>query len=286
MWLLYALGAAFFAGITSILAKIGIKNTDSTIATAIRTIIVLLFAWLMVLIVGSYSTISEISSKSLLFLALSGLATGGSWLCYFKALQLGDVNKVVPIDKSSTVLTMILAIIFLGEEFTLLKGISMVVLLVGTLLLIERKDIRNNKNIKGSWLFFAILSAVFASLTAILGKVGISGVESNLGTALRTIVVLFMSWIMVFVVRKQGEIKSINRIELLFILLSGLATGASWLFYYKALQLGEASVVVPIDKLSIVITILFTVFILKEKISKKSILGLILIVAGTILLLI
>lgn len=286
MWLLYALGAAFFAGITSILAKIGIKNTDSTIATAIRTIIVLLFAWLMVLIVGSYSTISEISSKSLLFLALSGLATGGSWLCYFKALQLGDVNKVVPIDKSSTVLTMILAIIFLGEEFTLLKGISMVVLLVGTLLLIERKDIRNNKNIKGSWLFFAILSAVFASLTAILGKVGISGVESNLGTALRTIVVLFMSWIMVFVVRKQGEIKSINRIELLFILLSGLATGASWLFYYKALQLGEASVVVPIDKLSIVITILFAVFILKEKISKKSILGLILIVAGTILLLI
>lgn len=286
MWLLYALGAAFFAGITSILAKIGIKNTDSTIATAIRTIIVLLFAWLMVLIVGSYSTISEISSKSLLFLALSGLATGGSWLCYFKALQLGDVNKVVPIDKSSTVLTMILAIIFLGEEFTLLKGISMVVLLVGTLLLIERKDIRNNKNIKGSWLFFAILSALFASLTAILGKVGISGVESNLGTALRTIVVLFMSWIMVFVVRKQGEIKSINRIELLFILLSGLATGASWLFYYKALQLGEASVVVPIDKLSIVITILFTVFILKEKISKKSILGLILIVAGTILLLI
>ena len=286
MWLLYALGAAFFAGITSILAKIGIKNTDSTIATAIRTIIVLLFAWLMVLIVGSYSTISEISSKSLLFLALSGLATGGSWLCYFKALQLGDVNKVVPIDKSSTVLTMILAIIFLGEEFTLLKGISMVVLLVGTLLLIERKDIRNNKNIKGSWLFFAILSAVFASLTAILGKVGISGVESNLGTALRTIVVLFMSWIMVFVVRKQGEIKSINRKELLFILLSGLATGASWLFYYKALQLGEASVVVPIDKLSIVITILFTVFILKEKISKKSILGLILIVAGTILLLI
>lgn len=286
MWLLYALGAAFFAGITSILAKIGIKNTDSTIATAIRTIIVLLFAWLMVLIVGSYSTISEISSKSLLFLALSGLATGGSWLCYFKALQLGDVNKVVPIDKSSTVLTMILAIIFLGEEFTLLKGISMVVLLVGTLLLIERKDIRNNKNIKGSWLFFAILSAVFASLTAILGKVGISGVESNLGTALRTIVVLFMSWIMVFVVRKQGEIKSINRKELLFILLSGLATGASWLFYYKALQLGEASVVVPIDKLSIVITILFAVFILKEKICKKSILGLILIVAGTILLLI
>ena len=269
MWLLYALGAAFFAGITSILAKIGIKNTDSTIATAIRTIIVLLFAWLMVLIVGSYSTISEISSKSLLFLALSGLATGGSWLCYFKALQLGDVNKVVPIDKSSTVLTMILAIIFLGEEFTLLKGISMVVLLVGTLLLIERKDIRNNKNIKGSWLFFAILSAVFASLTAILGKVGISGVESNLGTALRTIVVLFMSWIMVFVVRKQGEIKSINRIELLFILLSGLATGASWLFYYKALQLGEASVVVPIDKLSIVITILFTVFILKEKLARN-----------------
>lgn len=286
MGIIYALGAAFFAGVTSILAKIGIKKTDSTLATAIRTIVVLLFSWIMVFIVGSHDTISMISPNSLLFLGLSGLATGASWLCYFKALQLGDVNKVVPIDKSSTVLTMILAIIFLSEELTLIKGISMVVLLIGTFLLIERKDVNKDKDIKASWLFYAILSAVFASLTAILGKVGISGVESNLGTALRTIVVLFMSWVMVFVVNKQKEIKLINKRDLLFIFLSGIATGASWLFYYKALQIAEASVVVPIDKLSIVITILFAIFVLKEKVNRKSIIGLILIVAGTLLLLI
>lgn len=286
MGIIYALCAAFFAGVTSILAKIGIKKTDSTLATAIRTIVVLLFSWIMVFIVGSHDTISMISPNSLLFLGLSGLATGASWLCYFKALQLGDVNKVVPIDKSSTVLTMILAIIFLSEELTLIKGISMVVLLIGTFLLIERKDVNKDKDIKASWLFYAILSAVFASLTAILGKVGISGVESNLGTALRTIVVLFMSWVMVFVVNKQKEIKLINKRDLLFIFLSGIATGASWLFYYKALQIAEASVVVPIDKLSIVITILFAIFVLKEKVNRKSIIGLILIVAGTLLLLI
>lgn len=285
MWVVYAFGSAFFAGITAILAKIGIKNTDSNLATAIRTIVILIFSWLMVFIVGSFNTITELSGKTIIFLILSGIATGLSWLCYFKALQLGNVNKVTPIDKSSTILTMILAMIFLGEKITILKIISIVLIGIGTYLMIEKKE--DDKQAKDNkWLLFAFGSAIFASLTSILGKLGIEGVESNLGTAIRTIVVLIMAWIVVFVTKKQGEIKNIDKKSWKFLLLSGLTTGLSWLCYYKALQDGEASIVVPIDKLSIVITIAFSYFILKEKLSKKSLLGLILIVVGTLTLLI
>lgn len=285
MWILYAFGSAFFAGITAILAKIGIKNTDSNLATAVRTIVILIFSWLMVFIVGSFNTINELTTKTIIFLILSGLATGLSWLCYFKALQLGNVNKVTPIDKSSTILTMVLAMIFLGEKITFLKFISIILIGIGTYLMIEKK--KDNKQAKDNkWLLYAFGSAIFASLTSILGKIGIEGVESNLGTAIRTIVVLVMAWIVVFVTKKQSEIKKIDKRSWKFLLLSGLTTGLSWLCYYKALQDGEASIVVPIDKLSIVITIVFSYFILKEKLSKKSMLGLIGIIGGTLLLLV
>ena len=285
MWILFAFGSALFAGLTSILAKCGIRKTDSTVATAIRTIVVLLFSWLMVFVVGSQGTVRDISGKTLLFLALSGLATGASWLCYFRALQLGDVNKVVPIDKSSTVLTILLAAIFLQEGVSLPKGIGIVLIAAGTFLMIEKKESSGGTK-SAAWLWYALGSAVFASLTAILGKVGISGVESNLGTAIRTGVVLVMSWVMVFVTGKQEELKAIPRNELGFICLSGLATGGSWLCYYKALQDGPASVVVPIDKLSILVTVLFSYLVFHEKLTEKSGLGLASIVAGTLLMLV
>ena len=284
MWVVFAFGSALFAGLTSILAKCGIRKTDSTVATAIRTIVVLAFSWLMVFVVGSQGTIPDISGKTLLFLILSGLATGGSWLCYFKALQLGDVNKVVPIDKSSTVLTILLAALFLQEGVSLPKGIGVVLIAVGTFLMIEKKQ-SSGETKSAAWLWYALGSAVFASLTAILGKIGISGVESNLGMAIRTVVVLVMSWVMVFVTGKQGELKALPKNELSFICLSGLATGASWLCYYKALQDGPASVVVPIDKLSILVTVLFSYLVFHEKLTRKSALGLALIVAGTLLML-
>lgn len=285
MWIIYAFGSAFFAGITAILAKIGIKNTDSNLATAIRTIVILIFSWLMVFIVGSFNTITNLTTKTIIFLILSGLATGLSWLCYFKALQLGNVNKVTPIDKSSTILTMILAMVFLNEEITLIKIISIVLIGLGTYMMIEKKKDDKIAN-DNKWLLFAIGSAVFASLTSILGKVGIEGVESNLGTAIRTIVVLVMAWIVVLVTKKQKEIKNIDKKSWKFLIFSGLTTGLSWLCYYKALQDGQASIVVPIDKLSILITIAFSYFYLKEKLNKKSIIGLIGIVVGTLLLLI
>ena len=284
MWVLFAFGSAMLAGLTSVLAKCGIKKTDSTVATAIRTIVVLIFSWLMVFVVGSQETISAIGGRTLLFLVLSGLATGASWLCYFKALQLGDVNKVVPIDKSSTVLTILLAAIFLQEGVSLTKGIGVVLIAVGTFLMIEKKQ-SGGETKSAAWLWYALGSAVFASLTAILGKVGISGVESNLGTAIRTGVVLLMSWVMVFVTGKQGALKALPKNELFFICLSGLATGGSWLCYYKALQDGPASVVVPIDKLSILVTVLFSYLVFREKLTKKSALGLAGIVAGTLLML-
>ena len=284
MWMIYAVGSAFFAGITAILAKCGIRKTDSTVATAIRTAVVLIFSWLMVFVVGSQGTIPAIGGRTLLFLVLSGLATGASWLCYFKALQLGDVNKVVPIDKSSTVLTIILAAIFLQEGVSLPKGIGVVLIAVGTFLMIEKKQ-SSGETKSAAWLWYALGSAVFASLTAILGKIGISGIESNLGTAIRTAVVLVMSWVMVFVTGKQRELKAIPQNELGFICLSGLATGGSWLCYYRALQDGPASVVVPIDKLSILVTVLFSYLVFHEKLTKKSALGLAGIVAGTLLML-
>ena len=284
MWILFAFASALFAGVTSILAKCGIKKTDSTVATAVRTIVVLAFSWLMVLIVHSQSQLHDLSGKTLCFLILSGLSTGASWLCYFKALQLGDVNKVVPVDKSSTVLTILLAALLLHEPITPLKGAGVVLIGVGTFLMIERKQTSNAAS-GGRWLPYAVGSAVFASLTAILGKIGISGVESNLCTAIRTGVVLIMSWMMVFVSGKQREVLAISRRELGFICLSGLATGASWLCYYRALQDGLASVVVPVDKLSILVTVLFSRLVFHEKLTRKSGLGLAGIVAGTLLLL-
>lgn len=283
MWIAFAFGSALFAGITSILAKIGIKNTDSTAATAVRTIIILIFSWLMVFVTGQWDGIYDISGKTLIFLILSGLATGGSWLCYFKALQIGDVNKVTPVDKSSTVLTMLLAFIILGEELSLLKIVCIVLIGAGTYLMIEKKQSEKKETGRG-WFFYAALSAVFASLTSILGKIGISGVGSNLGTAIRTIVVLIMAWVMVFVTKKQDELKKIDRKSMAFICFSGLTTGLSWLCYYKALQDGQASIVVPIDKLSILVTVAFSYIVLKEKLTKKSLFGLALITAGTLLL--
>ena len=284
IWLIAAIFSAIFAGLTSILAKCGIRKTDSDLATALRTIVVLAFSWVMVLIVGSYGTITEIGVTSLMFLVLSGLATGASWICYFKALSIGDINKVVPIDKSSTVLTVLLAIICFGEVSNLaVKLIATAILAIGIFLMIEKKQ-TEQKNERRSWMIYAVLSAVFAALTAILAKVGISGVESNLGTAIRTGVVLVMAWIIVFAKGKQKVIKHIDKKELLFISLSGLATGASWLCYYYAIQNGIVSVVVPIDKLSILVTVVFSYFVFKEKLSKKALLGLCLMVTGTLLM--
>lgn len=291
MWVLFAFGSALFAGITAVLAKLGIEKTNSYLVTALRTVIVVLFAWLMVLVAGSFESIAEISGKTFLFLILSGLATGASWICYFKALQMGDVNKVVSIDKSSTILTMLFAFLFLKEGLSIIKVLAMALMGTGTYLMLGRQHQKPNASDRkpeknGAWMIYALLSAVFASLTAILGKVGIAGVESNLGTAIRTLVVLIMAWLMVFGLRKQKEIKNIERRSWIFILLSGLTTGLSWLCYYRALQDGPAGVVVPIDKLSILVTVFFSYFVLKEKLKKKAVLGLIFIVVGTLALLI
>lgn len=283
MWLLYAVGSALFAGLTSILAKCGIRKTDSTVATAIRTIVVLIFAWIMVFVVGSQGTLLDIPAKSFVFLVLSGLATGASWLCYFYALQRGPIDKVVPIDKSSTVMTILLAALLLGESVTLTKGVGVVLIAVGTFLMIEKKG--GVQKEAGGWMLAAFGSAIFAALTSILGKVGITAVESNLGTALRTGVVLVMAWVMVFVQGKQGQMRTVPRNELGFICLSGLVTGASWLCYYKALQLGPASLVAPIDKLSILVTVLFSYLVFHEKLSKKALAGLAVLVAGTLVML-
>ena len=282
MWIVYALASALFAGGMSVLAKIGIKHVDSTLATALRTVVVALFAWLMVFIADSASGLAAIDSKSLVFLILSGLATGGSWLCYFRALQVGDVNKVVPVDKSSTVLTMLLSVLLLGEGLTWYKAAAMALIGLGTYWMIERKADDADKKAGHQWLLYASLSAVFASLTAILGKVGIAGVESTLGTAIRTLVVLVMAWLIVFLQGTQREIRRIDRRSWAFIGLSGLATGLSWMCFYRALQQGPVSVVVPIDKLSILVTVSFGHFVLHEKLNKKPFLGLMMIVAGTL----
>lgn len=287
MWIVFAFASALFAGLTSILAKCGIRKTDSNVATAIRTIVVLIFSWIMVFLVGAQSEIGALSTKTWIFLILSGLATGASWLCYFRALQLGDVNKVVPIDKSSTILTILLAFLFLHEEITGLKLVCVILIGAGTFLMITKKENADAGEKSGkSWLLYAVLSAVFAAATSILGKVGMQGISSNFGTAIRTAVVLIMAWIVVFVTGKQGTIKNIEKRELTFICLSGIATGASWLCYYKALQDGLASVVVPIDKLSILVSIAFSYLVFHEKLGKKALFGLVLIVAGTLLMLV
>lgn len=280
LWLFFALGSALFAGLTAILAKIGIENVNSTLATALRTVVVLVFSWVMVFIVGSQSGIGDISGRTLLFLVLSGLATGASWLCYFRALQLGDVNKVTPIDKSSTVLTMLLAFILLGEPISLPQAAGVVGIGAGTLLMVSKKETQSEVK-GGKWFIYALLSAVFASLTSIFGKIGVENVDSNLGTAIRTIVVLVMAWLMVFITGEQKELRQISRKSWIFLILSGFATGGSWLCYYRALQDGPASVVVPIDKLSIIVTIFFSWVVLKEKLSRRAAVGLVLIVLGT-----
>ena len=319
MWFTAAVLSAFFAGLTSVLAKCGIKKTDSDVATALRTIIVLLFSWLMTVLVGSVGTIKNIDAKSLTFLILSGLATGVSWLCYFKALSMGDVNKVVPIDKSSTVLTVLLAIVILGETKHLaakLTGTAM--LAAGIFLMLERRESKGgevgskatgsktagkeeagskavqnnaagsrearNRVWSGGWILYAVLSAIFAALTSILAKVGIANVESNLATAVRTGVVLIMAWLIVFVKGKQRGIRNTDKKELLFIGFSGLATGASWLCYYYAIQNGIVSVVVPIDKLSIIVTVIFSRFLFGEKLTRKGLAGLGLMIAGTLVI--
>lgn len=283
MWLLYAAGSAFFAGVTSILAKCGIRKTDSTVATAVRTVVVLVFAWIMVLVTGSIGQLRKIRGSTYVLLILSGAATGASWLCYFKALQVGDINKVVPIDKSSTVLTILLALIFLHEGVSFPKALAVAVIAAGILLMIERKDVEETKQeAKGSWLLYAAGSAFFASLTAILGKIGIQGVESNLGTAIRTCVVLLMAWGMVFVTGKQKEVSQIGRKELVFICCSGIATGASWLCYYRALQEGPASIVAPVDRLSVLVTVAFSYLVFGERLGRKQAGGLFLLTAGTV----
>lgn len=284
MWLTAAVFSAVFAALTAILAKCGIRKTDSDVATAIRTAVVLVFSWIMVFISGSAGSISQISAKSLIFLTLSGLATGASWICYFKALSLGDVNKVVPIDKSSTVLTVLLAIICFGEtEHLAVKLIGTALLGVGTLLMVEKKQTENSASGKG-YLLYAVGSAVFAAATSILAKVGISGVESNLATAIRTAVVLVMAWLIVIIKGKLPQLKTLDKKELGFIALSGLATGGSWLCYYYAIQNGVVSVVVPIDKMSLLPTVIFSYFVFKEKLSKKAALGLALMLAGTVVM--
>lgn len=287
MWLVFAVGSAVFAGITSILAKMGLKKVDSYVATALRTVVVLIFAWIMVFLVNSQNQLKNISPKNLLFLTLSGFTTGASWLCYFRALQIGDVNKVVPIDKSSTILTMLLAFFILHEPITKVMLFGMLLIGIGTYLMIQKKEgLENKNNYKQSFIIYAFLSAIFASLTAILGKLGIQQIESNLGSALRTIVVLFMAWLIVILQKKVSEVSKIDKKSWVYILLSGIATGASWLCYYRALQEGPASIIVPIDKLSILVVILFASVFLKEHLPKRAMTGLVLLVAGTLILLI
>ena len=285
MWILFALGSAFFAGLTSVVAKCGIKKTDSTVATAIRTGVVLICSAIMVTIVGSWGGITNIDTKSRIFLVLSGIATGASWLCYFKAISIGDVNKVVPLDKSSTVLAAVIAVIFLGESVTAPKITGLIAVAVGTYMMIGKKDGAGEKKRGLGWFFYGSLSAVFAALTSVLAKVGIENVESNLATTVRTAVVLVMAWLTVLVTGKGKLVKETTKKELLFIVISGILTGASWLCYYRALQLGEVSVVAPIDKLSILVSVAFSYIVFKEKLTLKSFMGLMIIVVGTLCLL-
>jgi len=292
LWLLYATGAAVFAALTTVLAKIGIKNVDSHLATAIRTMVVLIFAWVMVFVVGSYGGIRYIEGSTWIFLILSGLATGGSWLCFFRALQLGDVNKVVPIDKSSTILTMILAFVFLREPVGWVMAFGMVLMGIGTWMMLELKKKSENaedkeddeaEKAKKSWLIYALLAAVFASLVAIFGRIGVADMDASLWTAIRTMVVVPLSWIMVLKVGSHKSLKTIEHKSWVFLTLSGVATGVSWLFFYHALKLGNASHVVPIDKLSIVLTMGFARLFLSERFSPRSVIGLGLLTIGTLL---
>ena len=284
MWMIMAIFSAVFAAATSILAKCGIRHTDSDVATAIRTGYVLIFAWLMVLIKGSYTSIGTIDGKSLLFIVLSGLATGASWICFYKGLSLGDVNKVVAIDKSSTIITILLAIVLFNETNHLqIKLISTFLISVGIFLMIEKKN--NDRTVDSNKsLIYGFLSAIFASLTSILAKIGIANVDSTLATAIRTVVVLLMAWLVVFLKKKSNLVKNIDRKEMLFLVLSAIATLMSWLCYYYAISNGIVSIVVPIDKLSIVGVVVFSYIFFREKLSKKALFGLISLIIGTLLM--
>lgn len=284
MWLIMAVLSAVFAGLTSILAKCGIKKTDSDVATALRTVVVLIFSWIMTFISGSFREVGNIAPKSLIFLVMSGLATGASWICYFKALSEGDVNKVVPIDKSSTVLTVLLAIICFGETENLVLRLALTAILAaGIFLMVEKKQTDTAGQTKSSgWMIYAVMSAVFAALTSILAKIGIEGVPSDLGTAVRTCVVLVMAFAVVMIKGKGKQLRSPDKKELGFISLSGLATGGSWLCYYYAIQNGNVSVVVPIDKMSILVAVAFSYFVFGEKLSRRACLGLFLMAAATL----
>lgn len=282
MWIVAAIFSAFFAGVTAILSKCGIKNTNSDVATAVRTSVVLVMAWLIVFITGTYTEITSISARSWIFLVLSGLATGASWICYFKALSLGEVPKVAAVDKSSAILSVLFAIIIFPDERNLwwLKLIFLAVIAVGTYLMIDIK--KGEGKTRAAWLVFAVLSAVFAAATSLLANAGIDNVDSNLATAIRTAVVLVLAWLIVFCRKEARYVKEISGKELLFLILSGLATGASWLCYYYAIQQGQVSVVVPIDRLSILVTVIFSLIVFKEKLSVKAWIGLALLTAGTV----
>ncbi|MGN1081085.1 MAG: EamA family transporter [Acutalibacteraceae bacterium] len=286
MWLLYAVGSAVFAGAMSVLSKVGIKNSDSDLVTAVRTAVVLVFAWAAVIITGVQSEIPSISPRPFVFLILSGISTGVSWLCYFRALQLGKVNQVAAVDKTSTVLTVILAMLIFHETDSIAAKIAGIILIsAGTLLMTGFGGSCGEDKAKNSrWFIYALMSALFAALTSILAKIGVRDVDSNLATAIRTSVVLLLAWIIVFSKGKQRELSKIPRKDMLFIILSGAATGAGWLCYYRALQLGEASAVVPIEKMSILITVAFSCVFLKERLSKKSWAGLAIIVLGTVIM--
>lgn len=281
MWILFAVGSAFFAGATSVLAKAGIKSVSSDFATAFRTGVVLIFSWLMVFVVGCQNAVSTITPRALVFLALSGAATGLSWLCYFKALSIGNLSKVAAVDKSSTFLTILLALIFFHEPFHWLTGLGIAVMIAGTALMLEKGDAKKGE--KG-WLFYAAGSAVFAALQSILGKVGVQDMDSTLATALRTVVVLIFAWAIVLGKKEGGDWKKMTRRDAVLLVLSGITTGASWLCYYRALQTGRASVVVPIDKCSMLFAVALSAIFLKEKQTRRSLLALALVVAGTFMI--
>lgn len=281
MWILFAVGSAFFAGATSVLATAGIKSVSSDFATAFRTGVVLIFSWLMVFVVGCQNAVSTITPRALVFLALSGAATGLSWLCYFKALSLGNLSKVVAVDKSSTFLTILLALIFFREPFHWLTGLGIAVMIAGTALMLEKGDAKKGER---GWLFYAAGSAVFAALQSILGKVGVQDMDSTLATALRTVVVLIFAWAIVLGKKEGGDWKKMTRRDAVLLVLSGITTGASWLCYYRALQTGRASVVVPIDKCSMLFAVALSAIFLKEKQTRRSLLALALVVAGTLMI--
>lgn len=289
MWLILAFLSAVFAAMSTVLAKLGEKDIDSTFATFLRTGVVLVFSWMIVFMTGTVSQIGQIEKSAWIFLVLSGLATGGSWLCYFRALQLGNAGSVAAVDKTSTVLTVILAFIIFDEKVTAVRIGAIVLMLAGALLVAYdggKNRNSDNKSVKRQWILYAALSAVFAALTSVLAKLGIKGLDSNLATAVRTVVVLAMSGMMIPIKSRGKQLAVPKGKQALTLVLSGVATGGSWLCYFNALQTGQASVVVPVDKLSIVLIAVFSRLFLKEKLSAYTVAGLAAVTVGTLLMLV